>query len=234
MNRILFVSNSQGAASGLPLDEIYHSYPHLVQKELPKLNCIFWNRSYLNVVEVNESFREIVINHKPDIVFLQCGIIESGLRIIPRRIRDVLRGIYGGGLITGYIHKHQVAWRKFLSKLNIYFTDFTSEEFECGLKGIIKQCAVNDIKIVILLTPLLSEQCNRNFLFNNNKIIEKYNDIIIEICNKEKIKFIIPDFDKYDKLRNSMFLMNSVHFTKLGHEILARQIVKYLTMENIS
>lgn len=231
MKKVLFVSNSQGAASGLQLDEIYASYPHLVQGELPEINCIFWNRSYLNVTEVNDSFSEIILNHKPDVVFLQCGIIEAGMRILPKRLRDVLRGVYGGKIITNYLHKHQVAWRRLLSKFNIAFTDFTLKEFRDALNGIIQQCSKHQIEIVVIITPLLSVQCDEEFLHGNNQVIEKYNSVMTDVCRENRIRYIVPQFERFDPTRNSLYISNSVHFSKDGHKLIAQQLVNFIKTE---
>lgn len=226
---VLIVSNSQGTAAGLPDDFLYKSYPHLLAAEFPNVNFIFWNMSNLSVETVDGLFREIVLQHSPALVLFQLGIIETGFRILPKYMKNLFSVLPFGRSITGLIHKNQKHWRKLLSSFGIIFVETNKNAFEVHLKNIIDKARENKIGVSFIEIPLLSQQCNEEWLFKNNITIDEYNNIITSVCIENGVDVIKPFLNCPDNTRNSLFLNDSVHFTIDGHRLVAHNITEYLT-----
>lgn len=226
--RVLIVSNSQGTAAGLADDDILSSYPHLLRSRFPELEFHFWNRSYLSVIEVDQAYREIILQHQPDIVVLQLGIIECGSRILPPRVRDFFRIVPFGGRITKLLHDQQRQWRRFLRRLNLYFVDFPEEVYRTSLKSLFTKLKSSQVKVLCLAIPELSEQCNDEFLFDNNKQIAHYNCLTEEASAELGVKMLRVFDNCDDKTRNSLYLKDSVHFSKKGHRLVSDTIAPFL------
>jgi hypothetical protein len=148
IKRILSISNSQGTSAGLGDEFLFSNYLLLIQQMMPEVDCRYWMMSYLSVVTLNDLFREIVMPHQPDLVILQCGIIEAGLRILPKSTRDILGILPGGRLVTGFLHKRQAKVRKALNLLGIRFLDVNLHQFERCLFEIIKKCEFFNYKLM--------------------------------------------------------------------------------------
>ena len=227
--RILFVSNSQGAASGLDGDLLWGNYPLLVQERMPHLDCRYWMTSDLSISTVDGLFREIVMQHRPHVVILQCGIIECALRILPRGLRDLLRVLPGGRLVTGFLHDRQRGWRSLLNRLGVRFQDLKPPAFRQHLENIHEKCVKFGFGLVVLKIPLLSEQCEREVLPGNNRVIEEYNRVIDELTGRRGIPTLEPFGDNRDATRNSLYLKDSVHFSEAGHRLVADTIATHLS-----
>ena len=227
--RILFVANSQGTAAGFDGDLFWSSYPLLVQERMPHLDCRYWMASNLDVSTIDTMFREIIRQHRPDLVILQCGIIECALRILPRGLRDLLRILPGGRHVTKVLHDRQRAWRSLLNRFGIRFLDVEPEAFRTHLRGIREKCAECGFRLAVLRIPLLSEQCERDVLPGTNEMIAKYNGLIDRLAEEGGIFFLDPFEKNTDDTRNSLFLKDSVHFSEKGHRLITENLVRFLS-----
>lgn len=227
--RILFVSNSQGTAAGLDGDLRWSNYPLLVQERMPDLDCRYWMASDLSVAGVDGQFREIIMPHRPRLVVLQCGIIECALRILPRDLRDLFRVLPGGRAVTKAIHGRQRAWRSMLNRLGVRFQDVKLPAFLCHLGNIHDKCRELGFGLVIMEIPLLSLQCERDVLPGTNRAIEEYNRAIGDFVRQRNVMFLEPFGDHGDPTRDSLYLMDSVHFSEAGHRAIAANLVSVLS-----
>jgi lysophospholipase L1-like esterase len=219
------VSNSQGTSAGLPESGRWRNYPSLIQDSLPNDLCCYWMMSELSVDTVDGLFNEIVLQHKPDVVFLQCGIIEAALRVLPRSARHFLRTIKIGIFVTKFLHDRRFLWLKFLDKFGIRFFDIDKKVFGHHINTIINKCRINNIKISVIKIPLLSEACEGTILPGNNYYIDEYNSVIESICNNNSVPFIEPFEGNSDRSRNSLYIDNTVHFSLDGHMMIAKNIL---------
>lgn len=226
--RILFVSNSQGTAAGLDGDLRWSNYPLLVEERMPELDCRYWMASDLSVMSVDTQFREIVMQHRPHQVVLQCGIIECALRILPRDLRDLLRVLPGGRIVTKAIHDRQRGWRSLLNRLGVRFQDVKLPAFLRHLGNIHDKCRELAFGLVILGIPLLSEQCERDVLPGTNQAIGEYNRAIEELARRRDLVFLEPFGGHEDPTRDSLYLKDSVHFSEEGHRVIAWNLVGLL------
>jgi lysophospholipase L1-like esterase len=223
---VLFVANSQGTSAGLDGDNIWSNYPHLVQNLMPEIDCRYWMMSELSVKTVSNLSREIIIQHRPDLVVLQLGIIEAGLRILPKSARDILRILPMGENITGFLHKRQAKWRKLLSLMGIQFLDIKRPAFHDLLDDILRTCESFEIPIVVAEIPLLADQGVNGLYPGNNSVITEYNSLVHSVCAARNIKVIDIFEGNIDKSRNSLYLADSVHFSANGHRLAANNIEK--------
>jgi len=226
--RILFVANSQGTAAGLDGDRCWSNYPLLVQDRMPELDCRYWMASDLSVRSVDGQFREIVMQHRPDQVVLQCGIVECALRILPRGLRDLLRVLPGGRVVTKAIHDRQRGWRSLLNRLGVRFQDLRLPAFLHHLGSIQDKCRELGFGLVILGIPLLSEQCEGNVLPGTNREIGEYNRAVGEFARRRDLVFLEPFGEHGDPTRDSLYLKDSVHFSEEGHRVIAGNLVRFL------
>ncbi len=227
--RVLFVSNSQGTAAGLADGERYGNYPLVIEEQMPGLDCRFWMASDLSVKTICNLYNEIVLQHRPRVLILQSGIIEAALRILPVKLRDLLRVLPGGSKLTKFIHERHGKWLALLSKLNIRFIDVGLEEYINCVKTIQANCVRDKIALVLIEIPPLSEQCENAVLVGNNAVLSKYNDALKKIAGKLNIPIIDPFQGNTDPSRDSLYLPNSVHFTTFGHQIVAENIMAFLS-----
>jgi len=227
--RILFVSNSQGTAAGLEGDLRWSNYPLLVQERMPHLDCRYWMTSDLSVSAVDGLFREIVMQHRADLVILQCGIIECALRILPKGLRDLLRVLPGGRYATKALHDRQKAWRGLLNRLGLRFHDIELPAFRHHLRSIHGKCVQAGFRLVVLRIPLLSEQCERDVLPGNNNVIGEYNRAIDEFTGESGVASLEPFENNPDATRNSLYLKDSVHFSVTGHRLIAENLMGFLS-----
>jgi len=226
--RVLFVSNSQGTAAGLEDNLRWSNYPLLVQDGMPGIECRYWTTSDLTVASVDSLFREIVMPHRPDVVILQCGIIECGLRILPRDLRDLFRIVPGGRFVTRAIHDRQAAWRRFLNRRGIRFVDMPLEAFLLHVRNIRGKCESLGARLAVVRIPLLSERCVRERLPENNAIIEEWNRVLEALCRDEGIPLLDPFEGADDPTRDSLFLADTVHFSERGHRLIAGNLAHFL------
>lgn len=226
--RVLFVSNSQGTAAGLEGDLRWSNYPLLVQDAIPEIECRYWTMSELTVASVDSLFREIVMPHRPDVVILQCGIIESALRILPRDLRDLFRIVPGGRFLTRALHARQARWRRFLSRRGIRFLDMPLAQFLSHVRSVRGKCASLGARLAVVRIPLLSERCVRELLPDNNGIIAAWNLALADACRDEGIPLLDPFDGADDPTRDSLFLDATVHFSERGHRLIAANIVRFL------
>ncbi len=227
--RILFVSNSQGAASGLDGDLLWSNYPLLVQDRMPDLDCRYWMTSDLSVSTVDGQFREIVLQHRPHLAILQCGIIECALRILPRDFRDLLRIVPGGRFVTKALHDRQRGWRALLNRLGVRFHDLPLPAYRHHLESIRGKCVESGIGLVVLRIPPLSDQCERDLFPGNNRVIEEYNRATDEFARAKGVVCLDPFGNNTDATRNSLYLEDSVHFSVAGHRLIADNLVAHLS-----
>jgi len=227
--RLLVVANSQGTPSGLSAPDRYLSYPLQIQALLCEVDCTVWAMSSLSVETVNSQFLEVVLQHRPNIVVLQCGIIEGCPRILPKRLRAVLEHVVLGRTLTGFLHKHRVAWLRFLSRLGVQFRDMSISEFKMHLRDVHAKCRKEGIELVLVSIPTLSEEFDRNVVPLAIKVMSHYDAALLDIARS----LDIPDVDAFhgatDPKRNSLYLPASVHFSVAGHTLIARNIANFLT-----
>ncbi|MGE5189474.1 MAG: SGNH/GDSL hydrolase family protein [Gemmatimonadota bacterium] len=226
--RVLFVSNSQGTSAGLEGELRWSSYPLLVQDAMPGIECRYWTLSELTVGTVDSQFREIVMPHRPDAVILQCGIIESALRILPRNLRDLFRIVPGGRFVTRALHERQAAWRRFLDRRGIRFLDMRLDAFLAHVRSINGKCGSLGTKLAVVRIPLLSERCERELLPGNNAIIREWNRALDGLCRAEGIPCVDPFDGAGDPSRDTLFLAETVHFSERGHRVIAGNVADFI------
>lgn len=226
--RILFVSNSQGTAAGLNDEEFWMSYPHQVKKLLPKSECIIWAESDNSVANIDNHFREIILQHDTDFVFLQCGIIEGSLRILPRGLKDILAMLPGGKYLTGTIRNHRRQWMKLLNSIGLKFHEIDLRKFESHLTNIIKKSKENHIELGLLAIAPLSHDFITNMIPGNNESLAKYNSVLVKIAKKHNIQLIDSIENQSNIALNELYVKNTVHFSVKGHELIAKNIANFI------
>ncbi len=222
------MANSQGTAAGLEGDLRWSNYPLLVQDGMPEIECRYWTMSDLTVAAVDSLFREIVMPHRPDVVILQCGIIESGLRILPRDLRDLFRIVPGGRFVTRAIHGRQAGWRRFLGRWGIRFLDMPLDAFLYHVRSIHGKCGSLGARLAVVRIPLLSERCVRETLPGNNAVIAEWNRALEGMCRDEGIPLLDPFEGAEDPSRDSLFFEATVHFSERGHRLIAANLARFL------
>ena len=229
IKRILFLGNSQGTAAGLDGADFWLNYPHLIQKKLKNINCIYWVTSDNSLARIDNLFRETIKQHQPELVILQCGIIEAGLRILPRKIKDFLKCFWLGRGLTFVIHQNQQKWLKLLQFLGLYFFESSPHDVAEQLQSIINKCRENKINNLIFISlPLLSNNRLRKVTPNNNRFIVHYNEILAQVTQKNHIPVVNPFLGNRDKTLNSLYLSDTVHFSVAGHRLIAKNILESL------
>lgn len=226
--RVLFVSNSQGTAAGLEGDRRWSNYPLVVQEMLPDVDCRYWMVSELSLFTVDDLFREIVMPHRPDVAVLQTGIIECALRILPRNLRDLLRIVPGGRIITKAIHDRQASWRRMTARLGFRFLDVPLPAYLAHLRSIHGKCASLGIRPVVVRIPPLSASCERDVLPGTNRVIEEYNAAVDELLRTLGTTALDPFAGASDPSRESLFLPGTVHFSEAGHRLIAANVAGFL------
>lgn len=92
--------------------------------------------------------------------------------------------------------------------------------------------ALTKAKIVVLdLIPVVEKRYTEQAsLVRYNSDVERYNQIIKEICKQRNINF----FARYDKWKNSDILYkDATHPNSEGHQIMAEQVYEYLEKNNL-
>lgn len=89
--------------------------------------------------------------------------------------------------------------------------------------------ALTKAKVVVLdLTPVIEERYSEQAsLIRYNSDVERYNEIIKEICNQRNIAF----FSRYDLWKNRQLkelYKDATHPNAKGHQIMADEIYDYL------
>jgi hypothetical protein len=185
--------------------------------------------SDLSVSTVDGLFREIVMQHRPDLLILQCGIIECALRILPKGVRDLLRVLPGGRYVTKALHDRQKAWRDLLNRVRLRFHDVELPAFRYHLRNIHGKCVEFGFRLVVLRIPLLSEQCERDVLPGNNTVIAEYNRAIDDFTVECGVASVEPFGNNAEATRDSLYLRDSVHFSETGHRLIAENLALFLS-----
>lgn len=223
--RILFIGNSQGTAAGLTSTQSRANYPSLIADQNLELECHYWLVSDNSVMLANNLFSEMIVQCQPDLVILQCGIIEAGLRILPKRLRNLLGALPGGGIITNYLHKHRSYWIKAMNRLSCKFVETDLKEFSHHLESICQQCQQRGYKLILVLIPLLSDACEKTRLPDNNQVLNHYNQILTKCAQKNNLSLVDPFTGNTDSSRNSLYIDDTVHFSTLGHQLIAHNLI---------
>ena len=87
--------------------------------------------------------------------------------------------------------------------------------------------------VVIDLTPVIeSRYTEQATLIRYNKDVERYNQIIKEVCEQKNITF----FSRYDKWKerdlNALY-KDAIHPNSKGHQIMAEEVYAYLAENNL-
>ena len=93
--------------------------------------------------------------------------------------------------------------------------------------------ALTKAKIVVLdLTPVIEERYSEQAtLVRYNADVERYNEIIKEICNNRNIAFF-SRYDSWKKRELKDLYKDATHPNAKGHQIMADEIYDYLTTQN--
>jgi lysophospholipase L1-like esterase len=111
------------------------------------------------------------------------------------------------------------------------------KEFERNVRKLIFEARKITEKVFFVSEPSVEEKKTRPVpwakdVSYTNDNIRKYNEIVKEICDKEKIGFIdiLPDFKKQDI---GQLLQDGVHPTNSGHEIIFRTVRDFLVKNKV-
>jgi len=227
--RVLFVGNSQSTSAGLNDQSRWANYPSLVQTHFTQLECHYWLMSSLSVATIDNQFDEIITQHQPDIVILHPGIIEGSLRILPTKLKDLLRVLPGGRFITGTLHKRRRGWYIFLSKLNIQFFEVNINDYQKHLRNIADRCGHLNYKLIFMTVAPLSESHERRFVPGNNEILVKYNLVLSAVARDYNVPIINTFANNLDPTNRSLYLEEGgVHFSVAGHKLIAKNIINFM------
>jgi lysophospholipase L1-like esterase len=226
--RVLFLSNSQGTSAGLADDTFWKSYPHRVQDHFPEIECVIWAESDNSVANIDNHFNELVLQQYPDIIFLQCGIIEGSLRILPRGLKNILALLPGGKYITGSIRNRRRQWMKLLNIFRLKFYELDLHQFESHLSSIIKKVKENNIEFGILEIAPLSQDFINNMIPGNNQSLARYNSILVKVAKRHDVKLINSIENNHNASLNDLYIKNTVHFSVEGHELIAKNIINFI------
>lgn len=93
--------------------------------------------------------------------------------------------------------------------------------------------ALTKAKIVVLdLTPVIEERYSKQAtLVRYNADVERYNEIIKEICNNRNIAFF-SRYNLWKKRELKDLYKDATHPNAKGHQIMADEIYDYLTTQN--
>lgn len=93
--------------------------------------------------------------------------------------------------------------------------------------------ALTKAKIVVLdLTPVVEERYSKQAtLVRYNADVERYNEIIKEICNNRNIAFF-SRYNLWKKRELKDLYKDATHPNAKGHQIMADEIYDYLTTQN--
>ena len=221
---VLFISNSQGTAAGLGDTGTRLNYPSLIADQLPELNCHYWLMSDNSVAMVDSLFSEMVVQCQPDIIVLQCGIIEAGLRILPKRWRNFFNAVPGGNGVTGIMQKNRSWWINSLHQRGWRFVEIGLKDWEQHLKNICQKCRQHDYKLLLVNIPLLSENCEATRLPGNNPLLNQYNKILKELAPNYSLSVVEPFAGNTDLSRNSLYIDDTVHFSAAGHQLISANL----------
>ncbi len=133
--------------------------------------------------------------------------------------------IYPGETI-GVIFAIGINDSQFINSENRY--QVSLEQFTINLKKLISLARKYTDKIVFVGLPPVDEASpvQRETSYTNDSI-KKYNLLIKNICQKEKLDFI-EIFDEFMKTDISELIADGLHPNDKGHEIIARIVEKYL------
>ena len=111
------------------------------------------------------------------------------------------------------------------------------EEFKHNIKEIIKKSKSFSQKIFFVGTTPVDEDKTQPIPYDTritylNKNIRKYNEILKEVCNEEKIPFI-EIFEKFFESDYKKFLEDGVHPNSQGHEKIFEIVKDYLIKNKI-
>lgn len=112
--------------------------------------------------------------------------------------------------------------------------DFSEGARKMYWNQLLDALALSKAKVVVLdLTPVIEEKYTAQAsLVRYNSDVERYNEIIKEICKSRHISF----FSRYDLWKNrnlNEFYKDATHPNALGHQIMADEIYDYLSSHNL-
>lgn len=111
--------------------------------------------------------------------------------------------------------------------------DFSEGARRMYWNKLLDMLALAKAKIVVLdLTPVIEERYSEQAtLIRYNADVEKYNEIIKEICNNHNIAFF-SRYSSWKKRELKDLYKDATHPNAKGHQIMADEIYDYLTAQN--
>jgi SAM-dependent methyltransferase len=222
--RLLVVANSQGAPSGLNGPDRYLSYPLQLQGLLPTVDCTVWAMSSLTVETVASGFDEVVLQHRPTVVVLQCGVIEGCPRILPKRLRAILECVSAGRGVTRFLHRHRASWIRLLNHVGTRFCDMQISEFERHLREVCDKCHREGIQLVLVGIPMLAREFEQAHVPQANQTLATYDSVLRGVAEELKLRVADSLLGATDPTRDTLYLPGSVHFSVAGHALVAGNI----------
>ena len=111
--------------------------------------------------------------------------------------------------------------------------DFSEGARRMYWNKLLDMLALAKAKVVVLdLTPVIEERYSEQAtLIRYNADVEKYNEIIKEICNNHNIAFF-SRYSLWKKRELKDLYKDATHPNAKGHQIMADEIYDYLTTQN--
>lgn len=111
--------------------------------------------------------------------------------------------------------------------------DFSEGARRMYWNKLLDMLALAKAKVVVLdLTPVIEERYSEQAtLIRYNADVEKYNEIIKEICNNHNIAFF-SRYSLWKKRELKDLYKDATHPNAKGHQIMADEIYNYLTTQN--
>lgn len=111
--------------------------------------------------------------------------------------------------------------------------DFSEGARRMYWNKLLDMLALAKAKVVVLdLTPVIEERYSEQAtLIRYNADVEKYNEIIKEICNNHNIAFF-SRYSSWKKRELKDLYKDATHPNAKGHQIMADEIYDYLTAQN--
>lgn len=222
----MLISSSQGTAAGLTPAGGGANYPSLISAHLSDDECHYWLMSDNSLATIDTLFGEMIDQVHPEVVVLQCGIIEAAERILPSWARGACRILPGGKWLSGCLHHHRVKWLNLLTRLGIRWVELPLANFNQHLDSIEQQCAKHGYRLVVAEIPLLSDRCEAELLPGNNTILNQYNDSLKEWAQSHPSAVVVNIFaHNQDETRNTLYIDGTVHFSVAGHQLIAQNLL---------
>lgn len=177
-----------------------------------------------------ERLGKIILKNNPDI-YLFNNMAQSGDNIADttnRAISEALSRHFDLILINTGINDLR---RRKNSDLQLDFSEGARIMYWNKLLDIL---SFTKAKIVVLdLTPVIENRYTEEAsLIRYNSDVERYNQIIEEICRQRNINFLA----RYDKWKNrdlNSLYKDATHPNSEGHQIMAEEVYDYLKKENL-